>query len=343
MSYKIGLDISGGDKAPDEIFKGAVLAKKELGEEIVLIGVKEEIEKAAEKYNVSLRDFSVVDAPEKIDMGESPAVSIRKKRNSSISVGLNMLKDKKIDAFVSCGNTGAAVCASTLILGLIDGVERPGIALTMPNKKGISLIIDVGANVEPKPIHLLQYGVMASVYCNAVLEKENPTVGLLNIGEEASKGSDLMKSMHKLFPLSSLNFIGNIEGRDIFSGNCDCVVCDGVIGNVTLKVAEGCAEFIIKSILNNAKKSFLGILGLLLLKSSLKGFKKTFDYAEYGGAPLLGVDGIVIIGHGRSNSIAVKNAIRAAVKELKRDLNAEIKTKINEVCQDSRIREVLTA
>jgi glycerol-3-phosphate acyltransferase PlsX len=342
--YKIGLDVSGGDHAPQEIVKGAILAKREIKDsEITLIGVKEEIEREINKNRGNLGDFTIVDAPEKIDMAEAPAVSVRRKRNSSIVIGTSLLKEKKIDAFVSCGNTGAVVCAATLTLRMIEGVERPGIALMVPTKTGISLIIDVGANIGPKPLHLLQYGAMASVYYNLVLEKDNPTVGLLNIGEEASKGSEFVKNVHKLFSATSLNFRGNLEAKDIFSGKCDCIVCDGFIGNIALKVSEGCADVMGRFLMEAIKSSFLGKIGLFLMQNNLRKFKKRIDYAEYGGAPLLGVDGIVIIGHGRSNSRAVKNAVKVAVEELERDLNSKIKRRVNEVCQDSGVGQVFTA
>ncbi len=339
--YKVGIDISGGDFAPSEIFKGAVLAKKELSLNIVLIGSREEIIREAEKEKVDLNNFEIVDAPQKIDMNDEPAMSIRRKKQSSIVVGAALLKDKKIDAFVSCGNTGAVVSAATIKVGLIEGVERPGIGILLPNLKGTSLIIDVGANINPKPFHLLQYGVMASLYYETVFNKPNPTIGLLNIGEEESKGSDFIKTAHKLFSASSLNFIGNVEAKEVFSGKCDCVVCDGLVGNIALKVSEGVAEMTAKFLVEAIKKDPLAKLGVFLIKKSLRKFKKTIDYAEYGGAPLLGVNGVVIIGHGRSSSYAVKNAAKVAAQELSRNLLANIRGRLNEICQDSRVREVL--
>jgi glycerol-3-phosphate acyltransferase PlsX len=341
MKYKIGLDVSGGDYAPEELFNGAVLAKKEYDDEIVLIGIKDEIEEQAKKHRVDLSEFSVVHAPEKIEMGESPANAVRRKKNSSIVIGTNLLKEKKIDAFVSCGNTGAAVAAATLLLGLIEGIERPGIGIMIPTREGISLIVDVGANVEPKPLHLFQYGIMASVYYELVLNKENPTVGLLNIGEEESKGSDFIKNVHKLFSAAPLNFVGNLEAKHMFSGKCDCIICDGFVGNIALKVTEGCAETMGKFLFDIIMKDPLGLLGVFLIKRSLRKFKRILDYAEYGGAPLLGVDGVVIIGHGRSNSIAVKNAIKVASHELKRNLNLKIKTKVDEIFQDTKFKQLL--
>ncbi|UCC94275.1 MAG: phosphate acyltransferase, partial [Candidatus Omnitrophota bacterium] len=241
------------------------------------------------------------------------------------------------------GNTGAVVCASTLTLGLIEGIERPGIALMIPTKAGVSLVIDVGANIGPKPLHLFQYGIMASVYYNLVFNEENPNVGLLNIGEEETKGPEFVKRVHKLFSASCLNFMGNIEAKDIFSGKCNCIVCDGFIGNIALKVSESCVDVMGKFLLDAIKRDFLGKIGLFLARRSLRNFRKTVDYAEYGGAPLLGVNGVVIIGHGRSSAYAVKNAVKVAIQELKRDLNVGIKRRIDEICQDSGIREVLAA
>ncbi len=343
MSYKIGLDVSGGDFAPETIVKGAVLARNELKEDIVLIGVRSEIEEQLRLNKCSFEEFVVVDAPEKIEMAEVPVAAVRRKKKSSIVIGADLLRDKKIDAFVSCGNTGAVVTASTLRLRLIEGVERPGIALLVPSKTGVSLIIDVGANIDCKPLHLLQYGIMASVYYSSVLNKHNPTVGLLNIGEEASKGLGFLKESHKLFEASTLNFTGNVEPKEIFSGKCDCIVCDGFIGNIALKVAEGSVETVARFLIESMSKGLFGKLGLLFAAPNLRKFKRKMDYAEWGGAPLLGVNGIVIIGHGRSNALAVKNAIKVAVRELKRNLTEEIKGKVNAICQDNRVRQILTS
>lgn len=341
MKYKIGLDVSGGDFAPEAIVKGALLAREEFEQDIVLIGRRMEIEEQLKLNNCPLDAFSIADATEKIDMADSPVTAVRRKKHSSIVVGADLLRDKKIDAFVSLGNTGAVVTASTLRLRMIEGVERPGIALLVPSKTGVSLMIDVGANIDCKPLHLLQYGIMASVYYSSVLNKDNPTVGLLNIGEEASKGLGMLKDSHKLFEASQLNFIGNVEPKDIFSGKCDCIVCDGFIGNVALKVAEGSVETVGRFLIETMSKGILGKLGLLLASANLRKFKRKMDYSEWGGAPLLGVNGIVIIGHGRSNALAVKNAVRVAVSELQRNLTEEINRRVNEICQDSGIRQIL--
>jgi glycerol-3-phosphate acyltransferase PlsX len=339
--YRIGLDVSGGDKAPREIIKGALLAKKNLKERIVLIGVVSEIESELKANGASLNDFDIVEAKDKIDMGEAPAMAVRRKRQSSIVVGANMLRDKKIDAFVSCGNTGAMVCASTLAVGLMDGVDRPGIGIVVPTQKGPAMIIDVGANVDPKPLHLFQYGIMASVYYELVLGKKNPTVGVLNIGEEDGKGVDFLKNAHKMFGASSLNFIGNLEAKQLFRGDCDCVVADGFAGNIALKVTESCAEFFGKSLLKAMKSSIFGTIGLFFAQGSLRKFKKMLSYSEYGGAPLLGVNGVVIIAHGSSDAIAVKNALRVAAEELENNVINEIQKKVISVCAQDSLKELL--
>ena len=340
--YRIGLDLSGGDRAPDEIFKGALLASKEIEDRIILIGSKSDFNSQLKVYNLKDDYFEFIDAPQKILMEDSAASSVHKKRASSVTVGCMLLKEKKIDAFVSCGNTGACVSAAVLYSGLIEGIERPGIALIVPTKRNsLSIIIDVGANINPKPIHLFQYGIMASVYYKVVFGKENPTVGILNIGEEESKGPDYLKFVHKLFSSSPINFIGNVEGKDIFSGRCDCIICDGYAGNIALKVTEGVVDVIGRFLISEIKKDILGKVGLLFIARSLKRLKKKIDYSEYGGAPLLGVNGIVIIGHGRSNAIAVKNAIKVAARELKHNLNLEIKNSISSICQDNKIMELV--
>ena len=322
---KIVVDAMGGDYAPKVVVDGAVAAVKEYPVEIILVGDEAKVGPLLKATGYAGVKISLRHAPETIQMHESPASSVRRKRNSSIVVGINLVKAGKGDAFFSAGNTGAVVCAATLTLGLLSGVERPGIAIVTPSLKGTSLIIDVGANIDPKPLHLLQYGIMADAYCKNIFNKPNPTVGLLNIGEEESKGTNFLKDSFELLSRSALNFIGNIEGKAIFSGKCDIIVCDGFVGNVALKVTEGTAEaiqvFLKRHLL---RTNLLGKLGILLLKQTFVKFKKDMDYAEYGGAPLLGVDGVVIIGHGRSNVRAIQNAIRVANEEVERQVNQKI-------------------
>ncbi|MDD5167017.1 MAG: phosphate acyltransferase PlsX, partial [Candidatus Omnitrophica bacterium] len=288
-------------------------------------GDEEKIKGLLKKSGYTGNEISVYPASEVIEMSESAATSVRRKRNSSIVVGINLVKEGKGDAFFSAGNTGAVVCAATLGLGLLPGIERPGIAIVTPSLKGISLIIDVGANIDPKPVHLLQYGIMGSAYLESIFNKTNPSVGLLNVGEEETKGTDFLKESFELLSKSKLNFVGNVEGKALFSGKCDLIVCDGFVGNVALKVTEGTAEVIQVFLKRHLlKTNFLGKIGILLLKNTFIQFKKEFNYAEYGGAPLLGVDGVVVIGHGRSNARAIKNAIRVAGEEVERQINQKI-------------------
>lgn len=321
---KIIVDAMGGDYAPSVVIEGAVAAVKEYNAQVVLVGDETIIKSLLKKARYTGSSISVHHAEEVIGMDESAATSVRRKRNSSIVVGVNLVKEGKGDAFFSAGNTGAVVCAATLGLGLLPGIERPGIAIVTPTLKGISLIIDVGANIDPKPSQLLQYGIMADAYSRIILDRSNPTVGLLNIGEEEAKGTDFIKETHELLGKSSLNFIGNIEGKDLFSGKCDVIICDGFVGNIALKVSESAAETMQVFLRRHLLSNILGKIGILFLMPSLKRFKKELDYSEYGGAPLLGVNGVVIIGHGRSNVKAIKNAIRVAKEEVERKFNEKI-------------------
>jgi glycerol-3-phosphate acyltransferase PlsX len=239
-------------------------------------------------------------------------------------VGLNLVKEGIGQAFFSAGNTAAVVCAATLGLRLLPGIERPGIAIVTPTQRGPSLIIDVGANIDPKPNQLLQYAIMGSVYCRYILNKDNPSVGLLNIGEEESKGTGFVKETYELLEKSRINFAGNIEAKDLFSGKCSVIVCDGFVGNIALKVTESVVETMQVFLKRHMLSTIMGKIGVVFLRPSLMRFKKDLDYAEYGGAPLFGVDGVVIIGHGRSNAKAIKNAIKVAKEEVERGFNDKI-------------------
>ncbi|MDP1852778.1 MAG: phosphate acyltransferase PlsX [Candidatus Omnitrophota bacterium] len=321
---KIVVDAMGGDHGPSIVVEGALQAAQEYGIGIVLIGDAEKIKREVSKHNTSGLSVEIYHTEEVIEMHEPAASSVRKKRDSSIVKGIGLLKEGKADAFVSAGNTGAVVCAATLSLRMLSGIERPGISVIVPTLRGVSLLIDVGANIDPKPLHLLHYAIMSDAYCRHILRKENPSVGLLNVGEEEGKGTDFIKETFTLLEKTKLNFIGNVEGRDIFSGACDIIICDGFVGNAILKVSEGLAETISVFLYRELMRNLATKLGVLLLKSGLKRFKKAMDYSEYGGAPLLGVDGIVIISHGRSNSKAVKNAVRVAKEEVERKVNDRI-------------------
>jgi phosphate acyltransferase len=321
---KIVVDAMGGDFAPGVVIEGAIAAVKEYNTELILVGDEAKINSLLKKNKYSGNLISVRHSTEVIEMHDSAATSIRRKRDSSIVAGLNLVKEGKADAFLSAGNTGAVVCGATLGLGLLPGIERPGIGIVMPTLKGVAFIIDVGANIDPKPSQMLQYAIMADAYLKHILGKADPSVGLLSVGEEESKGTEFIKETHELLSHSKLNFIGNVEGKDLFSGKCEIIICDGFVGNVALKVSEGLAQamqvFLKKHLLSN----FIGKLGAVLLRNNFKRFKKEMDYSEYGGAPLLGVNGVVMIGHGRSNKKAIKNAIRAAKEEVERKFNEKI-------------------
>jgi len=321
---KIVVDAMGGDYAPDVVIKGAVSAVNEYDVEVILVGEEQKIKPLLKREKYDPARISVVHAPETIGMSESAASSVRKKRNSSIVLGINLVEEGKADAFFSAGNTGAVVCAATLSLRMLPGVERPGIAIVIPSLKGFSLMIDVGANIDPKPVQLLHYGIMGAVYCKHILNKPNPTVGLLNIGEEETKGTEFMKETHELLSSSKLNFTGNVEGKDLYSGKCDIIISDGFVGNIALKVTESTADALKNFLKKNIKKSPLAILGFLFMMGTFRKLKKSMDYSEYGGAPLLGVNGVVIIGHGRSNIKAIKNAIRVAKEEVERQFNEKL-------------------
>ena len=321
---KIIVDAMGGDYAPRVVIDGTIEAVREYDANVVLVGDEAKISALLKKAKYKGDNISIHPAADVIGMDEPAATSIRRKRQSSIVIGVNLVKDGVGDAFFSAGNTGAVVCAATLGLGLLPGVERPGIAIVTPTLHGISLIIDVGANIDPKPSQLLQYGIMGDAYFRYILGRDKPKVGLLNIGEEEAKGTDFIKETFELLEKSSLNFIGNVEGRDLFSGKCDVIICDGFVGNVALKVSEAAAESMQTFLKRHLLSSPLGKIGLLFLMPSLKRFKKELDYAEHGGAPLLGVNGVVIIGHGRSNKKAIKNAIRVAKEEVERKFNEKI-------------------
>ena len=322
---KIVIDAMGGDFAPWNVVAGAVDAVKEYNVCVTLVGPKERIEEELNKYRFPKDLIEIVHAPEVVAMDDAATVVMRQKRQSSIGVGMDLLKKEGYDAFVSAGNTGACVAASIFILGMIPGVDRPGIGCIFPSLKKFTLMIDMGANTAAKPEHLLQYAKMAKVYAQSVMGRPTPTIGLLNIGEEESKGTGFEKEAHKLLEEKEPCFIGNVEANEVFSGKTDCIVCDGYVGNITLKVAEGLMESVGKLLKREIKKSPIAILGALLLKSSLSEAKKSMDYSEYGGAPLLGVDGLVLISHGRSSPKAIKNAVRCAKEEIEHNVLKKIK------------------
>jgi len=309
---KIVVDAMGGDYAPVETVKGAVDAAREFGIEVVLVGDETKINEELAQNGVGNLPVSVIHAPEVIEMGEPPAVALRKKKNSSIVVGARLVKEGAGDALVSAGNTGAAMGSALLGFGRIKGIHRPAIASVIPTVKGKTLILDVGANAECTPQNLMQFAVMGGIYSNKILGVNKPKVGLLNIGEEETKGNPIYLEAYRLIKESELNFIGNIEGRDITAGVADVVVCDGFVGNVVLKFGEGLARDLMAMIKEELKKNIFVKIGAAIIFSQATGLKKKIDYSEYGGAPLLGINGVCIICHGSSQAKAIKNAIRVA-------------------------------
>ena len=305
----------GGDRGPVVNIEGAVAAARELGLSILLVGNEEELSRSLRRHSTNGLGITICHAPETVGMNESPSAALRKKKHSSIRVGLELVKRGEADAFISAGNTGAVMATAMVTLGSLPGVERPAIALIVPTLRGQSILLDAGANADCKPRHLLQFAIMGDIYARQVMGKTSPTVGLLSIGEEESKGNELTREAFKeLEEERSLNFTGNVEGREVFSGAADVIVCDGFTGNIALKISESAAEFFTISLKEELEKGLVGKLGALLTRGAFRRFKKRVDYTEYGGAPLLGVGGMCIISHGRSTAKAIKNAIRVAAE-----------------------------
>jgi glycerol-3-phosphate acyltransferase PlsX len=310
---RVALDAMGGDHAPLVNVEGAVETVNGYEDvDVILIGDESLIQKELRNKRYSANRISVVHASQVVEMHEPPMVAIRKKKDSSIRVGIGLVKAGKADAFVSAGHSGVVMATSLMMLGTAKVVDRPAIATLMPTLKDPFIMLDVGATVDCNPQNLLQFALMGSTYCRMVLERPDPKVALLSIGEEDIKGNELTKEAFKLIKKSKLNFIGNIEGKDIFSGMADVVVCDGFIGNIALKISEGLAETILKMLKQEISSVSTGRIGYLLMKPAIRSFKKRTDYDEYGGAPLLGINGTSIISHGRSSSKAIKNALRVA-------------------------------
>ena len=303
----------GGDHAPQMNIEGAVQTVQESDDtEVILVGDETAIRKELKGRKYEAGRISVVHASQVVEMHESPTVAIRKKRDSSIRVGVGLVKAGEADAFVSAGHSGVVMGTSLLLLGMSKGVDRPAIATLMPTLRDTFILLDVGANVDCKPENLHQFALMGNIYCKLILGREKPKVGLLSIGEEDVKGNELTKEAFKLIRQSSINFIGNIEGKDIFTGAADVVVCDGFTGNIALKISEGLAEVILKMLKREISNVTAGRIGYLMLKPAIRNFKKRTDYDEYGGAPLLGINGTSIISHGRSSAKAIRNALRVA-------------------------------
>ncbi|MEE9390781.1 MAG: phosphate acyltransferase PlsX [Candidatus Aminicenantaceae bacterium] len=324
---RVAVDAMGGDFGPKVTVEGAVRAAQEYEVDVLLVGEEELIKKEVRRFNSSKAKITLVNAAEAISMGEG-LLSFRRKQRSSIRVGTQLVKKGEAEAFVSTGNTAAIVYLSKKILGPLKGIEKPALSLLVPTLKGLTLLIDVGANVNCRPFHLEQFALMGHVFMKSVMGQQNPRIGLMSIGEEKSKGNELTKEVFERLQSSTINFIGNIEGKDIYSGKADVIVSDGFTGNVALKVSEGVVDTIFYMARNEVMKNIFSKIGFFLMKRNLKKLYRKIDYTEYGGAQLLGINGVCIIGHGRSNANAVKNAVGLArdfvVNQVQEKIQSEV-------------------
>jgi glycerol-3-phosphate acyltransferase PlsX len=322
---KIAVDAMGGDHGPAVVVEGAVAAVREYGASVILVGDRTAVAAEIERVGARSLDIEIRHASEVVGMAESPSQALRRKRDSSLRVSAELVRDGKAAAFISAGNTGAALAISMFVIGVLRGIDRPAIAAVLPSLRGFSVLIDAGANVAPKPWHLFQFAIMGHVYARDILGLELPRVGLLSVGEEEGKGNDLTRETYDLLKESRLNFIGNIEGRDVYNGSCDVIVTDGFTGNVALKISESLAEMVGAMIKEELTRDIRSKVGAALAVPAFGRFKKRVDYTEMGGAPLLGIDGAAIICHGASPVKAIKNAVRVAAEWAKAGLNEHIK------------------
>jgi len=310
---KIAVDAMGGDYAPQVPVEGAILAAREFETQVILVGDKELIQAELDKHDVTGLPLTVKHASEIVGMDESPSEGLRKKKDSSIRVAFDLAKAGDAQAVVSAGNSGAVLATGIYVLKRLDGVDRPSLAALVPTLKGASVMLDGGANVVCKPTHLMQFAIMGDVYARHVLKKENPKVGLLSNGSEDSKGNDLTRNSHSILNNSFVNYIGYVEGMDVYDGSVDVVICDGFTGNISLKISEGLFQTLESTFKAEMAKDLRSKFAYILAKRALKNIRKRFDYSEYGGAPLLGIDGVGIISHGNSSPKAIKNGIQMAV------------------------------
>jgi len=324
---RIAVDAMGGDFGPKATVPGALAAAKDFGVDILLVGLENAVRREVAKHGPQDPRITIVNAPEEIGMGEG-LLAFRKKKASSIRVGAQLVKDGRADAFVSMGNTGAVVYISRDVMGSLKGVDRPALALLVPGLAGPTLLLDVGANANCQPHNLVQFALMGKIFMEAVVGLKDPRIGLMSIGEEKGKGNDLVKEAFDRLQLVPLNFIGNVEGKDLFSSAADVIVSDGFTGNVALKVSEGVVQSVLSMARHEITKNIFAKLGYLLMKRHLKKVFKKVDYSEYGGAQLLGVDGVCVIGHGRSNPVAVRNAISRAREFVAGGVQAKIQAEI---------------
>jgi glycerol-3-phosphate acyltransferase PlsX len=319
---KVAVDAMGGDHAPQAIVEGAAQAAKKLAvDEVILVGDEASIKRELAKHRWSGSNVRIVHTPHVVPMHESPSRVLRAKHDTSISVAVDLMKDGACDAVVTAGNSGAAMAICMLTLRKLEGVDRPALAGVHPTLNGTSIIIDVGGNVDCKPIHLVQFAIMGEIYARFVLGKDRPLVGLLSNGREDGKGNELTKRVHSILKESGLNYIGNVEGRDISSGIVDVIVCDGFVGNVAIKSSEGIAESMTAMLRAATRKSLWARIGYFFMRQVQENIKRRIDYSEYGGVPLLGVNGTCFICHGHSSPKAIKNAVGAACEYVRSDIN----------------------
>lgn len=326
----IAVDAMGGDHAPRPEVEGAVVAAREFGVRILLVGLASELKRELAKHAHRGLPIEIVPASEVITMHDSPSQAFRKKKDSSAHVAAKLVRGGLADGFISAGNTGAVMAVARFGLGTLPSVDRPALAAPFPTAKGgTSVLVDVGANVDSKPAHLVQFAVMGEIYYRAIFGTRRPKVALLSIGEEEMKGNELTREAHIRLKHSALNFVGNVEGREIFGGAVDVIVCDGFIGNVALKISEGVAQHIVGLLKDALQSTLSSQVGYVLSKKAYKNFRKKIDYSEYGGAPLLGVKGVTVIGHGSSNAHAIKNAIRVAMELVRGGVNERIEQELS--------------
>src|SRR3954453_570983 len=339
---RIALDAMGGDHAPAEVVKGALLAAAEFAVEIILVGQEDVVRRElGAGGSTTPRNIDVYDAREIVTMEDTALAPLRRNRNSSVRVCANLGAEGRANAFVSAGNTGATWTSARAVMGMIEGVSRPALATVLPSIKGHTLLLDVGANVDAKPNHLREFAVMGHFYAQMVFGVTEPRIGLLSIGEEEGKGNELTKEVFRVLKETGLNFIGNAEGRDVYNGNADVIVCDGFIGNVVLKASEALGEMITRTIREELMRNWRRKLGGLLARSAFDELKARMDYSEYGGAPLLGVKGGCIVCHGRSNAKAIKNAVRVAREFALNRIDEKIQTKVGDLHRREHDSKVL--
>jgi glycerol-3-phosphate acyltransferase PlsX len=326
----IAVDAMGGDHAPRPEVEGAIVAARELGVRILLVGHALELRRELAKHSHRGLPIEIVPASEVITMNDSPSQAFRKKKDSSAHVATKLVRGGLADGLISAGNTGAVMAVARFGLGTLSSVDRPALAAPFPTARGgTSVLLDVGANVDSKPAHLVQFAVMGEIYYRAIFGTRRPKVALLSIGEEEMKGNELTREVHSRLKQSALNFVGNVEGREIFGGDVDVIVCDGFIGNIALKISEGVAQHIVTLLKDALQSTLSSQVGYVLSRKAYKNFRKKIDYSEYGGAPLLGVRGVTVIGHGSSNAHAIKNAIRVATELVRGGVNERIEQELS--------------